>query len=124
MRSNHAFEMAPKFKPKEPTKDYRVPLAQSLSVDLDLIAKIRSRVNEEVGDKTKVSPTEMLIEAAEDIRDSQFADWAGRPTTDAEVEDIIRREVIAARAKLPTTPKLAILGDSKNDTKKKSHQSR
>lgn len=124
MHANQALEMAREFTPKEPTKDYRVPLTLSLSIELDLIAKIRSKVNEEVGDKTKVSPTEMLIEAAQDIRDSQFHDWGGRPTTDAEVDAIIKREVVAARAKLPVSPKLAIMGEPKSESKKKSGASR
>lgn len=118
MSATHALEMAKTFTPKEPTKDYRVPLATSLAIDLDLIARIRTRVNDQVGDKTKVSTTEMLIEAAQDIRDSQFADWNGRPETDAAVEVIVEREVKAARARLPVRPKLSILEDSKPEAKK------
>lgn len=118
MSATQALDMVKTFTPKEPTKDYRVPLATSLATDLDLIARIRSRVNERVGDKTKVSPTEMLIEAAQEIRDSQFADWHGRPATDAAVEEIVEREVKLARERLPVQPKLAILSDRKSDPKK------
>lgn len=120
MSATQALDMVKTFTPKEPTKDYRVPLATSLATDLDLIARIRSRVNERVGDKTRVSPTEMLIEAAQEIRDSQFSDWNGRPTTDAEVEAIVEREVKLARERLPVPPKLSILSDSKSDSKKRS----
>jgi hypothetical protein len=107
--------MARKFIPKPPTDDYRVPMPTDLGGDLKLIAAIRTEVNRRVGDKKKISVTEMLLEGAEDIRDSQFADWGGKPTTDDAVEEIIERETKAAREKLPVLPPLSILGDKKKE---------
>lgn len=80
-------EMA-KFKPKEPRVDYRVPLKESLSEDLEIVARIRTKVNKRVGDGTKISVTEMLLEEAEELRDTSFAEWGGKPP-DESAEDAL-----------------------------------
>jgi hypothetical protein len=80
-----------KFKPKEPREDYRVFIPRSVAKDLDLIAEIRTAVNKAVGDGTKISVTEMLLEEAEELRDTQLKEWGGRPADDAEKKRLIEK---------------------------------
>lgn len=85
-------EMA-KFKPKEPRVDYRVPLKESLSEDLEVVARIRTKVNKKVGDGTKISVTEMLLEEAEELRDTSFAEWGGKPVDEAAEDELVAQLV-------------------------------
>jgi hypothetical protein len=131
--ANHALDMAREFTPKQPTRPFKLLIELPLAADLDLIAAIRTKVNKANGatTDTTVSVTEMLMEGAADVRNSQFADWKealgskfgknweGKPSTDEQVAAIIEHEVAKAKALLPQTPKLAILAESK-----KSSQSR
>lgn len=75
-----ALDMA--FKPREPKDEFRLLVVQSLADDLRVIAKVRSLVNMKVGDKTQISVTEMLIEEAEALRDSEAASWGDIPALD------------------------------------------
>lgn len=97
MSAAHALDMA-KFKPKEPREDYRVFIPRSVAQDLDLIAEIRTAVNKAVGDGTKISVTEMLLEEAEELRDTQMKEWGGRPADEAEKKHLIDRLVKVYKA--------------------------
>jgi trehalose utilization protein len=82
-----------KFKPKEPRVDYRLPVKESLSADLEIVARIRTKVNKKVGDGTKISVTEMLLEEAEELRDTSFAEWSGKPADEAAEDELVDRLV-------------------------------
>lgn len=83
-------EMA-KFKPKEPRVEFRVLAVRSLAEDLEQIARIRTAVNKRVGDGTTISPTSMLLEEAEELREEQFAEWGGKPDGSAAEAKLIER---------------------------------
>lgn len=81
-----------KWRPKEPKDELRLQIVRSLSNDLQLIARVRSKVNKEVGDGTQVSPTQMAIEELEELVDEQFKEWGGKPV-DQHAEDALIAEL-------------------------------
>jgi uncharacterized Zn finger protein len=101
----HALTDMAKFKPKEPKEDFRVPVPQSLAKDLNQIARIRTAVNKAVGDGSKISVTEMLLEEAEELRDTQFKEWLGKPEDEAAEQKLIDKLVKVYRAEIDAAEK-------------------
>ncbi len=84
-----------KFKPREPRDEVRILVVRSLKEDLDLIAEVRTRVNELSGDGTMISVTSMGLDELTELREEQFKEWGGKPTTPAAKEALIERLVAA-----------------------------